>query len=96
MVLGAAMFLFVASPFLLFAVVHRFTSNPRLVVTSCGPYLACHLFLAAAYLFDDVRPREFGYLGLFLVPFYESLIALPAIVIAEATMRVIERRSGLG
>jgi len=94
-VVNAVLFLFVASPFLLLSVFYRYTSNPKLVVTSAAPYLACHLFLAASYLFGDARPHEFGDLGLFLVPFFESIVALPAVVVIETAIKIRERRKGI-
>jgi hypothetical protein len=88
--------LFVAAPFIALAASLRLGLSARRVIVLSIPYLACHAILDGTYLLGNPQPQEFGYLGLFLLPFYESIVALPAggvlILVIEAFARRPARR----
>ena len=90
-VMHVILYLFVVAPFLFLGALLRFTHAARRILLLSIPYLACHAILAGSMVIDNPRPQEFGYLGLFLVPFYESIVALPAgvalILVTEAFAR---------
>ena len=49
--------------------------------------------LTGGYLFGHPHPQEFGYLGLFLVPFYESIVGLPVGVVLVLVTDALARRA---
>jgi hypothetical protein len=87
------LFVFVAAPFIALAGSLRLGVSARRVIVLSIPYLACHAILDGMYLLGDPHPQEFGYLGLFLLPFYESIVALPVGGVLVLTIEAIARRS---
>ena len=71
------LFLFVAAPFIVLTGLLRVGLSARRVIALNIPYLVCHAILLGPLLFGDQHPQEFGYLGIFVLPFYESIVALP-------------------
>ena len=71
------LFMFVAAPFIVLAGLLRRGLSARGVIMFSIPYLVCHAILDGTYLLGDPHPQEFGYLGIFVLPFYESILALP-------------------
>ena len=90
---NAVLFGFVAAPFLLFAALHLLARISRQIVTFGIPYLVCHAILIGTDLIYHPRPQEFGYLGLFLLPFYESIVAVPIGLIIELVMAIRSNRT---
>jgi hypothetical protein len=91
------LFLFVVAPFIFLGGLLRLTLTAHRTILLSIPYLACHAILTGTYLFGDPNPQEFGYLGLFLLPLYESIVALPVggvlVLVTEAFARRAARRA---
>jgi membrane glycosyltransferase len=86
------LFLFVALPFIVLAGSLRLGFSAQRVVVLSIPFLACHAILDKQYLLSDPHAQEFGYFGLFLVPVYESIIAVPVGVVIILIVQAFTRR----
>ncbi len=67
----------VSIPFLILNYIFRKGYAYHRVIFLSIPFLLGHGFLAYLYLNPKFPPQEFGFIGLLLLPIYESIVAVP-------------------